>query len=87
MPQLGIIGWLIIGFLAGVLSGMVYRDRSPGGCLGNILVGILGGVLGGFVAREFFGQEQIYGYVGAFVVAFVGAVIVRFLLRLGHPRA
>ena len=45
MPNfdLGIIGWIIIGFLAGALSGLVVRDRTPGGCLANILIGILGG--------------------------------------------
>jgi len=33
MPEfgLGIIGWIIIGFLAGALSGIVVRDRTAGG--------------------------------------------------------
>lgn len=82
MPELGIIGWIIVGFLAGALSGMVVGDRSPGGCLPNILIGILGGIVGGFLARELFGVEQVFGWIGAFVVAFVGAVIVRYLLEL-----
>ncbi len=80
--DLGIIGWIIIGFLAGALSGLVVRNRTPGGCLANILIGILGGLLGGFLARQFFGTNEIYGWIGALVVAFVGAVIVRWLLGL-----
>ena len=88
MPQfdLGIIGWIIIGFLAGALSGLVVRDRTPGGCLANILIGILGGVLGGFLANMIFGRNEIYGWIGALVVAFIGAVIVRWLLALASPR-
>ena len=88
MPQfdLGIIGWIVIGFLAGALSGLVVRDRSAGGCLANILIGVLGGLVGGFLANRLFGDNQIYGWIGALVVAFVGAVIVRWLLALAGPR-
>ena len=88
MPEfgLGIIGWIIIGFLAGALSGIVVRDRTAGGCLANILIGILGGVVGGLIARAVFGTQEIYGWIGALVVAFVGAVIVRWLLALVSPR-
>jgi uncharacterized membrane protein YeaQ/YmgE (transglycosylase-associated protein family) len=82
MPELTIIGWIVIGFLAGALSGMVVGDRTARGCLPNILIGILGGLVGGFLAREFFGQEQVVGWIGSFVVAFVGALIIRWLLRM-----
>ncbi len=86
MPVLGIIGWIIIGFLAGALSGLVVRDRTAGGCLANILIGVLGGIVGGFLARELFGTQEVYGWIGALVVAFIGAVIVRWLLALASPR-
>lgn len=86
MPVLGIIGWIIIGFLAGALSGLVVRDRTAGGCLANILIGVLGGLVGGFLARELLGQNEVYGWIGALFVAFVGAVIVRWLLALASPR-
>ena len=83
--DLGIIGWIIIGFLAGALSGVVVgRDRSASGCLPNILIGILGALLGGFLARQLFGDQVIAGWIGAFVVAFVGAVIVRWLLAVSR---
>jgi uncharacterized membrane protein YeaQ/YmgE (transglycosylase-associated protein family) len=84
MPELGIIGWIVVGFFAGALSGLVAGDRSPGGCLPNILIGILGGIVGGFLARELFGVEQVFGWIGAFVVAFAGAVIIRWLLGLAR---
>ena len=60
-----LVGWIIIGFLAGALSGLVVRDRTAGGCLANILIGILGGLVGGFLAREFFSQSEVYGWIGA----------------------
>jgi uncharacterized membrane protein YeaQ/YmgE (transglycosylase-associated protein family) len=83
---IGWLGWIIVGFFAGALSGVVVRDRTPGGCLANILIGILGGIVGGLLVRQFFpGQNEIAGWIGAFLVAFVGAVIVRWLLALANP--
>ena len=82
---IGWLGWIIVGFFAGALSGVVVRDRSAGGCLANILIGILGGIVGGLLARQFFNTSEVAGWIGAFLVAFVGAVIVRWLLALANP--
>jgi uncharacterized membrane protein YeaQ/YmgE (transglycosylase-associated protein family) len=80
---IGLLGWIIVGFFAGALSGVVVKDRTGGGCLANILIGILGGIVGGFLVRQFFpDQSEVVGWIGAFIVAFVGAVIVRWLLAL-----
>jgi uncharacterized membrane protein YeaQ/YmgE (transglycosylase-associated protein family) len=86
VPVLTVIGWIVIGFLAGALSGLVVRNRTAGGCLANILIGILGGLLGGFLVSNLLHQPDVYGWISAFVVAFVGAVIVRWLLGLVSPR-
>lgn len=86
MPVMDWVGWLVIGFLAGGLSGLVVGGRTARGCLPNILVGVLGGLVGGFLAREFLDVEQTVGFLSALLVAFVGAVIVRWLLELVAPR-
>jgi uncharacterized membrane protein YeaQ/YmgE (transglycosylase-associated protein family) len=86
MPEftgIGLIGWIIIGFLAGALSGLVVRNRTAGGCLANIVIGVLGGIVGGFVAKALFPSTNEYaGWIGALIVAFFGALIVRILLGL-----
>jgi uncharacterized membrane protein YeaQ/YmgE (transglycosylase-associated protein family) len=75
------LGWLVVGFIAGWLSGMVVPGRSARGCLPNILVGVLGAIVGGYLARELrLGDPS--GFLGAVVVAFVGAVVVRLLIGL-----
>jgi uncharacterized membrane protein YeaQ/YmgE (transglycosylase-associated protein family) len=86
MPVMDVVGWLVIGFLAGALSGLVVGGRTARGCLPNILVGVLGGLLGGWLASEFLDVEQTVGFLSAIIVAFVGAVIVRWLLELIAPR-
>jgi uncharacterized membrane protein YeaQ/YmgE (transglycosylase-associated protein family) len=86
VPELTVIGWIVIGFLAGALSGVVVGGRTARGCLPNILIGILGGFLGGYLARTLFNQEQTVTWIGAFVVAFAGAVIIRWLLEATNRR-
>ena len=46
MPQMDLLGWIVVGFIAGGLSGMVFKDRTASGCLPTLLIGILGGFLG-----------------------------------------
>ncbi|MEO7117829.1 MAG: GlsB/YeaQ/YmgE family stress response membrane protein [Candidatus Limnocylindrales bacterium] len=82
-----VVGWIVVGFIAGALSGIVFGGRTAKGCLPNILIGILGGLVGGYLARELLDMNQTQGFIAAVAVAFVGAVIVRFLLSLvGPPR-
>lgn len=75
-----IIGWLVIGLLAGGLSGLVVGVRSVQGCLPTIVVGILGAVIGGWLVEQM-GLGQAEGFVGAVVVATLGGIVVRVVLK------
>ncbi len=46
----GIIGWVVIGLIAGALAKWIMPGRVQGGILITILVGIAGGLVGGFLA-------------------------------------
>ena len=75
-----LLWWVILGFLAGSISGWFVGARSAQGCLPTILVGVIGAVVGGWLAREMgFGQPG--GFLSALVVAIVGSVVVRVVLR------
>ena len=80
MPQMDIVGWIVVGFLAGALSGAIV-DRGPKGCLANTTVGILGGLLGGWFATEQLHMDSSRGFLGALLVAFLGAVAIRLILN------
>ena len=80
MPQMDIVGWIVVGFFAGALSGAVV-DRGPKGCLANTTVGILGGLLGGWFATEQLHMDSSRGFLGALLVAFLGAVVIRLILN------
>ena len=78
--EMGFVGWIVIGFLAGSISGWFVGVRSAQGCLPTILVGIIGGLIGGWLSREL-GFGDVEGFLGALVFATVGAIVVRIVLR------
>lgn len=80
-----ILGWIILGFIAGALSGAVVGGRTARGCLPNVVVGIVGAIVGGFLARQM-GFGQVEGFIAAIVVAVFGAIVVRVILEALSPR-
>ena len=81
---LGIIGWIVIGIVAGWLAEKV-MGRSHG-LVTNLIVGVLGTLIGGFIAGSLLNIP-----VGGFnlitlLVAFGGAVLLLFLLGLVKRR-
>ena len=77
--EYGILGWIIVGLIAGVLAKWIMPGDDPGGLIVTILIGIAGGLIGGFAAS----QLGIGG--GNFVnilVATVGAIVLLILYRV-----
>jgi uncharacterized membrane protein YeaQ/YmgE (transglycosylase-associated protein family) len=74
-----LIWFLLIGLIAGWLASMVMKG-SRHGLLGYLIIGVIGALLGGWL----FGVLGIGagGLIGALITAFVGAVVLIFLLRL-----
>jgi uncharacterized membrane protein YeaQ/YmgE (transglycosylase-associated protein family) len=78
--DMGLIGWIVIGLIAGSISGWVVGNRSVQGCLPTIVVGVVGGIIGGWLSRELnFGDVE--GFIGAVVFATLGAILIRVVLR------
>ncbi|HXQ96256.1 MAG TPA: GlsB/YeaQ/YmgE family stress response membrane protein [Candidatus Acidoferrales bacterium] len=85
MLDMDLVGWIVVGLIAGALSGMLVPGRAARGCLANVLVGVIGGIVGGWIGRQLaFGDPQ--GFLGAVVVALIGAVLVRLVLEALSPR-
>ena len=79
MAVKNLIWFLFVGLIAGWLAGKVMRGGGYG-IVGDIVVGVIGAFLGGWL----FGVLGINtgGLIGAIVTAFVGAIILVWLLRL-----
>jgi uncharacterized membrane protein YeaQ/YmgE (transglycosylase-associated protein family) len=50
MSVMDLIGWLVIGLIAGWLASMI-MGRGGYGIVGDIVVGVVGAFIGGFIAR------------------------------------
>jgi uncharacterized membrane protein YeaQ/YmgE (transglycosylase-associated protein family) len=72
---MGLILFLIMGLIAGLIARAVMPGRDPMGWLATMVLGVVGALLGGFL---FGGPDNAVGYLGAVV----GALIVLFLYRL-----
>jgi len=87
---LGILTWIIVGIIAGFLAKFVVPGEGPGGLLGDLVVGLVGALIGGWVFN-LFGHPGAGGGTGfgySTLVAFVGAVILLFIIRaIGGRRA
>ena len=77
---MSLIGFLLVGLIAGWLAGKVMGGRGFG-LLGNIVVGIIGSFLGGFLASFLFGGDVTGFSLTHILVAFVGAVVFLLILR------
>ena len=79
---MGIISWLIVGLIAGWLTGLVMKGGGYG-LVGDIILGIVGALIGGFLASALFGiPDPVNGInVSSIIIAFIGAVIVTAIVR------
>jgi len=80
MASHGVIAWLLIGAIAGWLSGQLVKG-SGFGLLVDVLIGIAGAFIGGWLAGVL-GISIGAGWIASIITATVGAVILLFVARL-----
>ena len=78
----GLIAWLVVGLIAGFLAGQFMRGGGYG-LVGDIVVGLVGAMIGGFTFGQFVNGE--YQFVGSIAVAFLGACILIWVVRMVAP--
>ena len=80
---MGLLTWVVVGAIAGWLAGKVMKG-SGFGLIGDIVIGVIGALVGGWLASTLLHvPNAISGFnLTTIVVAFLGAVVVLFILRL-----
>ena len=74
---MGIIGWIILGLLAGVIAKAILPGEQPGGVIVAALVGIAGALIAGFIAQALgFGDpiDEFFDW-STWIAAIIGAVV------------
>jgi len=81
---MGIIGWIVLGLLAGAIAKLIMPGKDPGGIIITLLIGIVGALFGGFLASVLFDidvNDEFFD-LATWISAIAGALILLLLYRL-----
>ncbi len=88
VKRIGIIAWIVVGFIAGILARWVMPGPDPGGIITTVLIGVVGAIVGGFVVSSLLGGPGVSGInLTSILVATLGAIILLAVYRLITRRA
>ena len=78
----GLIAWIIIGAIAGWVTGKLMKGSGYGFFM-DMVIGLLGAVIGGFIAtRVGIAPPSQQGLIVSIIIAVIGAVILTWIVRL-----
>lgn len=74
---MGILGWIVLGLIAGAIAKAILPGRQGGGWIATLLLGVVGALVGGFLGSLLFnvGLEEFWS-LQTWIVAILGAVLV-----------
>jgi uncharacterized membrane protein YeaQ/YmgE (transglycosylase-associated protein family) len=74
---MSIIGWIILGLVAGLIANLLIPGRRSQGLVLTCAIGVVGAVLGGWLATKLFHVHTLHGFfnVSTWLTAIIGAAI------------
>jgi uncharacterized membrane protein YeaQ/YmgE (transglycosylase-associated protein family) len=79
---MGILSWIVMGLIVGLLAKFIMPGKDPGGIIITILIGIAGAFLGGFIG-SYLGLGTVTGFnLGSILLATGGAIVLLILYRV-----
>jgi len=83
---MGIITWVVMGLIVGVVAKFVMPGTGPSGIISTIIIGIVGAMLGGFIGTAFgLGAVRDFDPM-SFLLALAGAIVALSLFRAIRKR-
>lgn len=81
---MGIIGWIVLGLLAGLLAKAILPGDDPGGIIVTTLIGIAGAFLGGLIASALGLGDPLDEFfdISTWIAALVGAILLLLIYRM-----
>ncbi|MFE2752037.1 GlsB/YeaQ/YmgE family stress response membrane protein [Actinosynnema sp. NPDC059335] len=84
---MGILGWIVLGLIAGAIAKAVMPGKDPGGIVITMLLGIVGAIIGGFIGRALFGSDiGSFFDLSTWLLAILGSVVVLAVYHLVTSR-
>lgn len=85
---MSIIGWIVLGLVAGLIAKWIMPGKDPGGLIVSILLGIGGAFVGGYLATALGLGSGVDGLnIPSFITAIAGALVLLFAYRLIRNRS
>ncbi len=83
---MGILMWIAMGLLVGVLAKWIMPGTDPGGIIVTTLIGIGGAIVGGMIGTAL-GFGSVTGFdIRSLAIATGGAVVLLYAYRVLSPR-
>ena len=81
---MGIIAFIILGALAGIIAKALMPGDDPGGIIITTIIGIVGALAGGFLAGALFGADPLDEFfdISTWLTAIVGSIILLWIYRM-----
>ena len=80
---MGILGWILLGLIAGAIAKAILPGDDPGGIIVTMLIGIAGAIVGGFIASALdIGDLDEFFDIGTWVIAIAGALLLLIIYRV-----
>lgn len=74
---MGIIGWIVLGLVAGAIAKLILPGKQGGGWIMTLILGVVGALLGGFIGSAIFGVGiDEFWSLSTWLLAIGGAIIV-----------
>ncbi len=86
---MGIIAFIVLGLIAGVIAKAIMPGDDLGGIIVTAIIGIVGALLGGFIAAALFDAHPLDEFfdVSTWLTAIVGAIVLLVIYRLVVDRS
>ncbi|GAA3878823.1 hypothetical protein GCM10023084_34720 [Streptomyces lacrimifluminis] len=90
VQDMSIIGWIILGLLAGAIAKFLLPGRDPGGLIGTTVIGVAGAFLGGWISTRFLDHpvsKQFYdGTTWAAAIGGSLVLLIAYRILFGNSR-
>ncbi|MGW5420274.1 GlsB/YeaQ/YmgE family stress response membrane protein [Streptomyces sp. NPDC003943] len=87
---MSIIGWIVLGLLAGVIAKILLPGRDPGGLIGTTVIGVIGAFVGGWLSAHFLDRPITRDfYDGATWLSAIGGslvLLIAYRILFGNSR-
>ena len=84
---MGIIGFIILGLIAGAIAKAILPGDDPGGLIITMLIGIAGALIGGVIASALgIGELGKFFDIGTWLIAIAGSLLLLVVYRMVSGR-